>query len=64
MKQIDPSVGEIIQGPMQTRPAFVSWLAGGRQDFPTDRFLDKVRDARLRAAGLIKVRRIPAAVAA
>lgn len=60
MKKIDPSVGEIIEGPRAARPAFVQWLSGGAQNFPTDTFLDRVRDARLRAAGLIKVRRIPA----
>jgi hypothetical protein len=51
-------------GPTRSRPAFVSWLAGGQQNFPHDPILDAARERVLRAAGLIKTRRIPKAVAA
>jgi hypothetical protein len=52
---------EMADGPTVTRPAFVGWQAGGRQDFPVDRVADAARDRALRAAGKITVRRIPAA---
>jgi hypothetical protein len=48
-----------IDLPALSRPAFVSWQAGGRQEFPVDRVADAARERNLRAAGLIKTRRIP-----
>lgn len=52
---------DTIEVPVRARPAFVAWQVGGRQEFPTDRIADAVRERTLRAAGKIKVRRIPAA---
>ncbi len=49
-----------IQLPGLSRPAFVSWQAGGAQEFPNDPVADAQRERALRAAGLIKTRRIPA----
>jgi hypothetical protein len=48
-----------IDLPARSRPAFVSWQAGGRQEFPNDPIADAVRTRRASAAGLIKTRRIP-----
>jgi hypothetical protein len=48
-----------IDLPARSRPAFVSWQAGGRQEFPNDPIADAVRSRIARAAGLIKTRRIP-----
>ena len=45
--------------PQRTRPAFVAWQAGGQQNFPHDPVLIAARTRALRAAGLIKSRRIP-----
>ncbi len=53
-----------IEVPQLSRPAYVSWQAGGQQNFPNDPILDAARDRALRAAGLIKTRRIPKSEAA
>lgn len=50
-----------VEGPRAARPAFVSYLPGGQQNFPNDPVLDAARTRALKAAGLIKFRRIPAA---
>lgn len=55
---------DVTELPRAARPAFVSYLDGGRQVFPTDRIADAVRERDLRAAGKIVVRRRPAAEAA
>jgi len=52
---------EVVEVPQLARPAFVSWQAGGRQEFPNDPILESARERALRAAGLIKTRRIPKA---
>jgi len=54
-----------IEVPQLSRPAYVSWQSGvGQQNFPNDPVLDAARERALRAAGLIKFRRIPAEKAA
>jgi len=54
-----------IEVPQLSRPAYVSWQSGvGQQNFPNDPVLDAARERALRAAGLIKSRRIPAEKAA
>lgn len=51
---------EVIEVPRLSRPAYVSFQSGaGRQNFPNDPVLDAARHRALRAAGLIKTRRIP-----
>lgn len=46
--------------PSRTRPAFVAWQQGGKQEFPRDPVAWAVRERAVRAAGLVKIRRIPA----
>ena len=58
--QQNVAVPQHIDGPSRARPTFVSYLAGGQQNFPNDPVLVAARDRALRAAGLIKSRRIPA----
>lgn len=49
-----------IETPQLARPAFVSWQSGvGQQQFPNDPVLEAARHRALKAAGLIKTRRIP-----
>lgn len=47
--------------PSRSRPAFVSLQQGGRQQFPSDRVADAVRERDCRARGLVRTRRITAA---
>lgn len=53
-----------VDGPQRSRPAFVAWLAGGQQNFPNDPVLQAARNRALKAAGLVKTRRIPSTKAA
>jgi hypothetical protein len=46
-------------GPRMARPSFVSWLPGGRQDFPNDPVADRARHERLKKEGRVTTRRIP-----
>ena len=48
-----------IELPARSRPAFVSWQAGGRQEFPNDPIADAERSRQARAAGKVRIRRIP-----
>lgn len=50
---------QTIDLPNRSRPAFIAWQAGGRQEFPNDRVADAARERNLRSQGLIKMRRIP-----
>lgn len=51
-----------VEAPRLARPAFVGYLAGGRQEFVVDRVRDAAVDRRLRSEGKIIVRRRPAGV--
>ena len=44
-----------------SRAPFVAYQAGGKQEFPSDPIAWAVREREARAAGKVKVRRIPRA---